>query len=209
MERIFAPESLKHCLLLPSLHPSLSLFLSFFPFLSCFLPPSFFSFLPSSHLCYWLSLCVLVPSQNNLGKSAQRIGAHDWLAATMEWKCTGANGDLVRRTRWFSFRCCLLEVDAIVCLRVQRCVQMQQEKSLQLHHCFLRRWDSSSALGAGSHGNCGPVVTAVDASARLPGLTSFRTDTSLRPLSKSLVFLYPKWFACLELYQFCWAFKQL
>lgn len=73
MERIFAPESLKHCLRSPSLHPSLSPFLSFFPSL---LPPSLFLLLPSFLLSVIdsLSLCVLVPSQNNLGKSAQRIG---------------------------------------------------------------------------------------------------------------------------------------
>ena len=87
------------------------------------------------------------------------------------------------------------------------------------NHCFLRRWESSSALGSGGHGggktqhhwwDCGLVVTAVDAGAKLPGLTS-RTDTSLLCCFEQVtyVFLYLRWFAYLELCRFYGDFKQL
>ena len=106
MERIVASESLKHFLRSPSLHPYLSPFLSFFP---SFLPPSLFLFfLPSSHLSVTksLSLCVLVPSQNNLGKNCpkNRSSVTSLLPPWNE-RGIGANGDLVRRTHWFQLQC--------------------------------------------------------------------------------------------------------
>ena len=130
-----------------SLCPYLSPFLSFFP--SLFPPSLFLSFLPP--LCYWLSLCILVPSQNNLGKKCPaNRSSENSLSVTMEWKwywgkwTSGQKDRLVSTSELTPWRWCSCA------WKGSSLCPVSVRKRLITNHCFLRRWESSRARGWGA-----------------------------------------------------------
>ena len=148
MERIVASERLK-CFLCPP--PYVPISLPFFPsFLPCFLPPSFF---PSFHhsVTDSVSLCILVPSQNNLGKKCPaNRSSENSLSVTMEWKwywgkwTSGQKDRLVSTSELTPWRWCSCA------WKGSSLCPVSVRKRLITNHCFLRRWESSRARGWGA-----------------------------------------------------------